>query len=149
MKKWMNSNFIGGILFFVISIVILLLMPGQIDSYESGNITAKTIPDLLAKVMLVCSVALMIQGMFGKRNKQITITRDMLTRELRSAVMIGIFIVYAVLIPMIGFMIASVALAIALLAFYKVKIWYYYAIATTIVVSVVMVFSHLLYVKFP
>lgn len=149
MKRIMNTNFVSGIIFLIVSIGVLVLLPAQIDTMENGPITAQTIPGLLAKVVLVCSIYLIGQGIFDKKNKPIIITSHNIKRELRSTLMVAIYAAYAVLIPLTGFLIASLLLAIGLLAFYKIKIWYYYAIACSIVLLVYFVFEKLLFVKFP
>ena len=69
MKVKLNSNMVTGAIFLVISVWLLVVLPSQIKTYETGSVTAATVPTLLLRCLLVCSVVLFLQGCISKDKK--------------------------------------------------------------------------------
>lgn len=115
MKVKLNSNMVTGAIFLVISVWLLVVLPSQIKTYETGSVTAATVPTLLLRCLLVCSVVLFLQGCISKDKKEYVISGALLSREyikkLKPAIYIGMLLAYAVLLPQIGFVISSLLLA--------------------------------------
>ena len=63
MKIKLNSNMVTGAIFLVISVILHVLIPSQIKTYETGSMTAATVPTLLIRILLACSVILLAQGL--------------------------------------------------------------------------------------
>lgn len=131
--KW-NSNMGTGAIFLVISVILHLLIPIQIKTYETGSITAATVPTLLIRILLVCSVILLIQGLMSKDKKEYCISTALFRKEslkrLKPAIYIAMLLAYAVLMPRIGFIIASLLLANGILAYFGTRKWWFYVIAS-------------------
>ena len=68
MKIKLNSNMVTGGIFLAISGVLYALLPSQIKTYETGSITAATVPTLLLRILLICSGILLVQGLLSKGN---------------------------------------------------------------------------------
>ena len=62
MKVKLNSNMITGVLFLIVSVALHILIPSQIRTYETSAVTAATVPTLLIRGMILCSVILLVQG---------------------------------------------------------------------------------------
>lgn len=134
MKIKLNCNIITGVVFLVISVVLGCLIPTQIKTYETGSMTAATVPTLLIRILLACSVILLLQGLVSKNKKEYCISVLLFRREylkcLRPVIYIVMLLVYAVLMPRIGFIIASLLLTNGVLAYYGTRKWLFYLIAT-------------------
>ena len=66
MKVKLNSNMITGVLFLIVSVALHILIPSQIRTYETSAVTAATVPTLLIRGMILCSVILLVQGILSK-----------------------------------------------------------------------------------
>lgn len=134
MKIKLNTNMVTGAVFLVISAVLHVLLPFQIKTYETGSITAATVPALLIRCLLVCSAILLIQGVLSKEKKTYCIDAGLFTREslkrLKPVIYMAMLLAYAVLMPRIGFIIASLLLSNGILAYFGTRKWWFYLIAT-------------------
>lgn len=149
MRIKVNSNIVSGLIFFILSMLILLFMPQQIMITEDSNINAQTIPRLVTVVMLICSVLLFIQGIFFNEKKEVNFSKKALWKEFRGVTIIAIFIVYGFLINRIGFLLSSLFLASACLVFFKVKDWRIFAVVFVIVFIIYYGFAEGLNVNLP
>lgn len=149
MNLKVNSNIISGVVFLGLSILILVIMPQQIEVMQEGSINAQTIPRLVAIVMMVCSISLLIQGIFFSEKKSVSFNRDNVRKELRGIIMIAIFIGYGAIIDFAGFLISSLLLSIACLLFFKVKNWKFYVATFAAVFIIYYSFAYALNVNLP
>lgn len=145
----LNSNIVSGIVFLILSSLILFLMPQQIVLMQESSVNAQSIPKLISMVMLVCSVLLLIQGIFFTEKKEVSINKESIRKEFRGITMIGIFIGYALLIEKAGFLISSLLLCIVCLLFFKIRDWRYYASTFVVVFIVYYAFAVALNVNLP
>ena len=145
MKVKLNSNMVTGAIFLVISVWLLVVLPSQIKTYETGSVTAATVPTLLLRCLLVCSVVLFLQGCISKDKKEYVISGALLSREyikkLKPAIYIGMLLAYAVLLPQIGFVISSLLLANGILLYFRTRKWWFYLIASANVLLAYYVFQ--------
>lgn len=145
MKVKLNSNMVTGAIFLVISVWLLVVLPSQIKTYETGSVTAATVPTLLLRCLLVCSVVLFLQGCISKDKKEYVISGALLSREyikkLKPAIYIGMLLAYAVLLPQIGFVISSLLLANGILLYFHTRKWWFYLIASANVLLAYYVFQ--------
>ena len=81
MKVKLNSNMITGVLFLIVSVALHILIPSQIRTYETSAVTAATVPTLLIRGMILCSVILLVQGILSKEKTEYTISGAIFTRE--------------------------------------------------------------------
>lgn len=149
-----NSNIISGIIFMIVSTIFYILIPYQIKTREVTEITARTIPTIIIGFVFICSVALVIQGMFFDEKKEYHIGKSIFKNEkfrseLRSLLFIGMLIIYAVIFEYVGFIISSLLLATGILVYYKVKKWWFYLISYLNIGIIYYVFTVLLKVNLP
>lgn len=88
------------------------------------------------------------------RQKEIVITcesfhSDGFRREMRSLLFAAFLIIYCFLVTLLGFIVSTVLLVIAILLFYGARKWYYYAIPLVMVGVVYYVFAVLLRISLP
>ncbi len=65
MKDYISKNIIPGIVFLIFGVVMFFLTPGQIQTDETTAFTARTFPYLILGIVILCSVVLIVQGVFG------------------------------------------------------------------------------------
>ena len=149
-----NSDILSGLLFLVIASVIWFLIPIQIDTMETTEVTARTIPSIVTGGMFLFSLCLLLQGIFKTPKKTLVVTRESFRtagfkKEMRSLIYVSLFIVYAVLLTFVGYLISTALLAAGILLYYRARKWYYYAISLGTVGIVYCVFTFLLDVTLP
>lgn len=154
MKIKYNSEMISGGVFLIAAAVLWLLIPGQIQTMETTSINAQTIPRIAIGGMCLFSLGLLLQGIFSMEKKEVTVTRETFRSptfllEMKSVLYAVMLLVYLVLLTFFGFLVATSALVIAILAFYGTRKWYYYAIPLATVFIVYFVFATLLHVSLP
>ena len=142
MKVKLNSNMITGVLFLIVSVALHILIPSQIRTYETSAVTAATVPTLLIRGMILCSVILLVQGILSK---EYTISGAIFTKEnllrLKPVIYIAMLIAYALLLPHIGFIISSLLLANGILLYFGTRKWWFYAIASANVIVAYFAFQ--------
>ncbi len=154
MKIKYNSEIISGLVFVIVAAVLWLLIPSQIQTLEKTAINAQTIPRIAIGGLFLCSAGLLIQGLLSHDKKEIVITResfhsDGFRREMRSLLFAAFLIIYCFLVTLLGFIVSTVLLVIAILLFYGARKWYYYAIPLVMVGVVYYVFAVLLRISLP
>lgn len=141
MKVKLNSNMITGVLFLIVSVALHILIPSQIRTYETSAVTAATVPTLLIRGMILCSVILLVQGILSKEKTEYTISGAIFTKEnllrLKPVIYIAMLIAYALLLPHIGFIISS----LLLLLYFGTRKWWFYAIASANVIVAYFAFQ--------
>lgn len=154
MKIKTNSNLTSGILFLIVSVILHCMIPFQIKTLETTEVTAATVPTLLIRLMFICSVALIVIGVRSKDKKEYVISLGRLKepevrRTLKPIIYMVMLLVYAVILPHIGFLIASLLLVNGILIYFGVRKWYFYVIASANVLIAFYVFRTLLSVSLP
>ena len=157
MKVKLNSNMITGVLFLIVSVALHILIPSQIRTFETSAVTAATVPTLLIRGMILCSVILLVQGILSKEKTEYTISGAIFTKEnllrLKPVIYIAMLIAYALLLPHIGFIISSLLLphigfiisslllANGILLYFGTRKWWFYAIASANVIVAYFAFQ--------
>jgi len=122
-------------------------LPSQIKLYETGAINAQTVPSLLINCMIIFSAILLVQGLAAKEKTEYEISGKMLTKEslikLKPAIYIAMLLVYAIIMPKIGFIISSLLLSNGVLLYFGTRKWYYYLIVSANVFVVYFAFQAL------
>ena len=133
MKVKLNSNMITGVLFLIVSVVLHILIPSQIPTYETSAVTAATVPTLLIRGMILCSVILLVQGILSREKTEYTISGAIFTKEnllrLKPVIYIAMLIAYALL------------LANGILLYFGTRKWWFYAIASANVIVAYFAFQ--------
>lgn len=154
MKIKTNTNLTSGVLFLIVSIVLYLLIPSQIQTIETTQITARTVPALLFRIMIICSIVLIVQGALRKDKTTYVISPALLKdpafrAEAKTLIYIAMLLAYALIMPHIGFMPASLLLSNGIIYYFGSRKWYFYAIASANVLFAFFVFRNLLQVSLP
>lgn len=124
---------ITGVLFLIVSVALHILIPSQIRTYETSAVTAATVPTLLIRGMILCSVILLVQGILSKEKTEYTISGAIFTKEnllrLKPIIYIAMLIAYALL------------LANGILLYFGTRKWWFYAIASANVIVAYFAFQ--------
>ena len=107
MKKFkIKTNLVSGILMGAIALLLLVLMPGQVrvPAFDSGAPSPRIIPGICLGIMLVSSIALLIQSLVLKQEK---IVEFDWAKEKPAILLIVGMCVYIGLMLCIGYVLAS------------------------------------------
>lgn len=110
-----KSNLVSGIMFAIISIILILLVPSEVPvpAYDNGGPSPRMLPYLVLYGILICSVGLIIQSVFLKKEKIIIFDIKL---EKASFVILGLMILFGVLTIQFGFII-GIIIALPLMLF--------------------------------
>ena len=149
MKKIkIKTNLWSGIVMGAFSIVMLLLLPSQVrvPAYDSGAPSPRIIPAICLVGMLICAVALIIQSLVFKKEKEFEFDWPV---EKPCILMILGLCVYTAMIIYLGFVIASIITFVLLLVYCgerKPPI-YIFTVASAIVIF--FLFKYVFHVSLP
>ena len=107
MKKFkIKTNLVSGILMGAIALLLLVLMPGQVrvPAFDSGAPSPRIIPGICLGIMLVSSIALLIQSLVLKQEKIVEFDWE---KEKPAILLIVGMCVYIGLMLCIGYVLAS------------------------------------------
>ena len=107
MKKFkIKTNLVSGILMGAIALLLLVLMPGQVrvPAFDSGAPSPRIIPGICLGIMLMSSIALLIQSLVLKQEKVVEFDWE---KEKPAILLIVGMCVYIVLMLCIGYVLAS------------------------------------------
>ena len=143
-------SLVGPVLFLIVGIVGFLLMPTQVKIQEGTATTARTFPSLMLTLILACSVLLILQEVVKIVHKQPieVVMLDVMT-EIRAVIILVLLVLYAVLIPLLGFIVTSVLFGLGMLGFFRVKKWWYYLIVAFSALMIGLLFQVVLNVRLP
>ena len=143
MKVRVPTNLVGGISFFSISIVLVILIPKQIPImafFQTTNINSRFVPYILSGIIFLLSMILIIQSLVFKKEQYLEFD---LSKEMKGLLYILILILFVFLVKYIGFLISSILMGAGTLAFLKVKAVKTYAIVliSILVLNVLFVYA--------
>ena len=107
MKKFkIKTNLVSGIVMGAIALLLLVLMPGQVrvPAFDSGAPSPRIIPGICLGIMLVSSIALLIQSLVLKQEKVVEFDWK---KEKPAILLIVGMCVYIGLMLCIGYVLAS------------------------------------------
>ena len=107
MKKFkIKTNLVSGILMGAIALLLLVLMPGhvRVPAFDSGAPSPRIIPGICLAIMLVSSIALLIQSLILKQEKVVEFDWE---KEKPAILLIVGMCVYIGLMLCIGYVLAS------------------------------------------
>lgn len=154
MKIKYNSEMISGTIFAIVGAVLWFLIPLQIRTMEKTAINAQTLPRIAIGGIFLFAVGLLLEGIFAKEKKELVITKesfhsDGFKKEMRSVLFALFLVAYCFLVGLLGFVVSTIILVLAVMIFYGARKWYYYAIPLVMVGIVYYVFRVLLHVSLP
>lgn len=143
-------SLVGPVLFLLASIAGYALMPSQVKIQEGTATTARTFPSLMLTLILVCSVVLILQEVYKIVRKQPleVVMLDVMT-EIRALIILILLVLYALMIPLLGFIVTSMLFAMSMLGFFRVKKWWYYLIVSLSALAIGLLFQVVLNVRLP
>ena len=144
------ADLVTGILFLVVSAIILLIMPNQVAVSEKDLVNGRAFPTMLAYLMMAMSLLLtgneLVKLVTGK--PLTTKTMNALV-EVKALVLIAILIVTYLLAKVTDlFVIGGLFCAVSFLVFFRCKKKSYYAITVSAAILIWVVFRFVLNVHF-
>jgi len=148
-----NNEILSGALFMIASAILWLLIPQQIKSWKRGLVSASTVPRIAIGGLFICAFLLFVQGLRLPK-KTIVLEKDMISspkfkKELKSVIFALILLAYGLLFNVIGYIVDTALLVVAILLFYRSKKWWFYGIGIATVLLIYLVFSQVLNVNLP
>ncbi len=143
-------SIVGPLVFLVFAVAAFLLMPSQVKVQENMATTARTFPTLLLQIMIGGSVVLLGTELVKiiRRNKLDVIQIELLT-EIKALVILLMLVLYALLMPLIGFILSSLLFSVAMLYYFRIKKGSYYLIVIVSALAIGVIFRYLLGVRLP
>ena len=144
------TDLVSGILFLVLSIVILAIMPQQVQVSEKDLVNGRAFPTMLAYLMMAMSVLLTGKELAKLATKKPLEMKTMNALvEAKALVVMGILLVTYLLAKLTDlFVIGGVFCAVSFLFFFRCKKKAYYAITLTAAMMIWVVFRFVLGVDF-
>lgn len=143
-------DIITPIIFIIFAVAVLLAMPSQIALLSSSSINERSFPTLLMFLIIICGVVLLGKEIFNivaKKKGNIVETTALV--EVKALIILGILVLYWLLMGLIGFIISSILLGLAMLMFFRVKKPSYYIIVSVVAVLIGVFFRYVLNVRLP
>lgn len=143
-------DIITPIIFIIFAVAVLLAMPSQIALLSSSSINERSFPTLLMFLIIICGVVLLGKEIFNiVSKKKANIVETTALVEVKALIILGILVLYWLLMGLIGFIISSILLGLAMLMFFRVKKVSYYIIVSVVAVLIGVFFRYVLNVRLP
>lgn len=143
-------DIITPIIFITFAVAVLLAMPSQITLLSSSSINERSFPTLLMFLIIICGVVLLGKEIFNiVAKKKVNIVETTALVEVKALIILGILVLYWLLMGLIGFIISSILLGLAMLMFFRVKKPSYYIIVSVVAVLIGVFFRYVLNVRLP
>lgn len=143
-------DIITPIIFIIFAVAVLLAMPSQIALLSSSSINERSFPTLLMFLIIICGVVLLGKEIFNIiSKKKANIVETTALVEVKALIILGILVLYWLLMGLIGFIISSILLGLAMLMFFRVKKVSYYIIVSVVAVLIGVFFRYVLNVRLP
>ena len=144
------SDLVTGILFLVLSIVVLLIMPKQVVFSDKDLVNGRAFPTMMAYLMMAMSVLLAGGELVKLITKKPLVTKTMnMLVEVKALVIIAILVITYLLAKVTDlFVIGGLFCAVSFLMFFRCMKKSYYAITVTAAVLIWVVFRFVLNVNF-
>lgn len=117
MKKFkIKTNLVSGIIMGAIALILIIMMPSQVrvPAYDSGAPSPRIIPGICLAIMLVSSIALIIQSLVLKQEKVVEFDWE---KEKPAILLILGMCVYIGLMLCIGYVLASLIVFVGVLIY--------------------------------
>lgn len=149
-KVRLYVDIITPIIFIIFAVAVLLAMPKQIALLSSGSINERSFPTLLMFLIIICGVVLLIKEIYNIiSKKKANIVETTVLVEVKALIILGILVLYWLLMGLVGFIISSILLGLAMLMFFRVKKPSYYIIVSVVAVLIGVFFRYVLNVRLP
>ncbi len=143
-------SLVGPLVFLAFAVAAFLLMPSQVKVHENMATTARTFPTLLLQIMIAGSVVLLGTELVKIiRRKKLDVIQIELLTEIKAVVILLMLVLYALLMPLIGFILSSLLFSVAMLYYFRIKKGSYYLIVIVSALAIGVIFRYLLGVRLP
>lgn len=132
----------------VLSLILLILIPYQIrvPAYDSGAPSPRIIPGICIVIMLIFSIALIIQSLVFKKEKIVEFDWE---KEKPAILLILLLCIYVALILFLGFIIASAITFVIALAYCGERKPFIYIFTIAAAVGIYFLFKNVFTVSLP
>lgn len=144
------TELIGAVIFLLFAVVMLLVMPQQVEVSEADVVNGRVFPTLLMAVIMIGSVMLIIQSLIkmAKHQPLNTCTLNLLV-ELKALIILAIlFVTYLISKVTDLFVLGGIFCSVSFLLFFRCKNKQYYAITVGLAVLIWAAFRFGLGVRF-
>jgi len=149
-KAKFYPSLVGPLVFLAFAVVAFILMPSQVKVRENMATTARTFTTLLLQIMIGGSVVLLGTEIVKiLRKMKVEVVEVELLTEIKAVVILLMLVLYALLMPLVGFIVSSLLFSIAMLYYFRIKKGSYYLIVVTSALVIGFIFRYLLGVRLP
>ena len=133
-KEWkVPTDLLGGVLFLIFGLVMLWLIPQQIEIKKKELVNGRAFPNLLMYVMIACSIILIVQ--------EVKLTTVNLLVEVKALLIFLAMIVFYFIAKTSGnFAVGSAVFGVLMLFIFRCKKPLYYAVVIAAAVAIWAVF---------
>lgn len=144
-----NSNIFKGIMFLCIALIILAITPSQVGVIEGEAINSRSFPYLVTTIMIISSVCLLLEGLLNKEKSYFIISIEEVKKWIVPLTVFVVVLVYALIIPILGFVVSSIIATSVLLLMVKCRKPLYYIIILICIIAIYYLFTEFLTVPLP
>lgn len=143
-------NTIGALLFISVSSILLFLLPSQIKVNTASQITARTFPQLMLRIILFFSIFLFIKEIFAIVLKKDREYKEInLLVEVRFIILLMLLILFLVMLHFTSFIVSSIIYGILMLFYFRSKKILSYIIIILAAFIIGFLFQNILHVRLP
>ena len=138
-KEWkVPTDLLGGVIFLVFGLLMLYIIPLQIEVKKKELVNGQAFPNLLMYIMIACSIILIInQVMKMIRKEPVKTTTINLLVEVKAVLIFLSMVVFWLVAEKTGnFAIGSAVFGVLMLFFFRCKKPLYYAIVLVAAVAI-------------
>ena len=159
MKQEYKRDIGWGVFFLLMAISIWILVPYQIPISGKTHMGPRFFPKVISLIMATMSLGLILSN-YIKHSKDLKegkaeqggksiFNREFIQNEFRAVLVLALMVLYAVLMPLVGFIISSVVISCTILILLGARKWYYFVIMMATVFLTFYLFKYQLYVQLP
>ena len=142
-KEWkVPTDLLGGVLFLIFGLVMLWLIPQQIEIKKKELVNGRAFPNRLMYVMIACSIILIVQQVIKlARRQEVKLTTVNLLVEVKALLIFLAMIVFYFIAKTSGnFAVGSAVFGVLMLFIFRCKKPLYYAVVIAAAVAIWAVF---------
>ena len=138
----MPTDLLGGVLFLIFGLVMLWLIPQQIEIKKKELVNGRAFPNLLMYVMIACSIILIVQQVIKlARRQEVKLTTVNLLVEVKALLIFLAMIVFCFVAKTSGnFAVGAAVFGVLMLFIFRCKKPLYYAVVIAAAVAIWAVF---------
>ena len=141
-REWkVPTDLLGGVLFLIFGLVMLWLIPQQIEIKKKELVNGRAFPNLLMYVMIACSIILIVQQVIKlARRQEVKLTTVNLLVEVKALLIFLAMIVFYFVAKTSGNFAVGAVFGVLMLFIFRCKKPLYYAVVIAAAVAIWAVF---------